>query len=527
MKLFVLLGTILFLTGLPSFSQNCGTCMIPPRVVFYDLEIQTAKPASENETAAWQLLNSIGKITREQLSATTADCIRFIHPLSISTSQGSASVPATEVCDKADYLIVGHIRSSGDGYMLHLELQASCSRTVLTSSDLPFRSSLDSIYVMDISKQPAARFGSLRETINKYAISRRNEDKNTALGSAGRNSIIIEPKKYDLSEGEETEVTITVKDCDGTPLAGRTIDFSGGTIDGIPIEGTTGGTVSPAQVVTDGSGKAKVKFKMGKDKSAVLRPHTVYKKPSGGKGVLRTAHRIPKQLQVVEVTIFYFKSEITTLDPSSFMASLLKGKEQRTVVNQDYFVELDHVPADPASGFLILSAPEEGQERTLHIDESGDYSYVEENPEVLLDTRGGAIEIEKQLNKSAVIKEERKISPSRHASIVFFTGNENEPMRFQMALNFENETDLAEGNTVRSAASLTINENTPGAKFSMIKNKDPKSIYKEEYRIMYLNKDLGSMDEANKYLNNPIKRLDGGMHYTGTEALAVFIRVFR
>ena len=152
---------------------------------------------------------------------------------------------------------------------------------------------------------------------------------------------------------------------------------------------------------------------------------------------------------------------------------------------------------------------------------------MEENPDVFLDTRGGAIEFENQLNKSAVIKEERKISPSRHASIVFFTGNENEPMRFQMALNFENETDLAEGNTVRSAASLTINENTPGAKFSMIKNKDPKSIYKEEYRIMYLNKDLGSMDEANKYLNNPIKRLDGGMHYTGTEALAVFIRVFR
>lgn len=502
--------------------------MIPPTVVSDELDIQLTKPSGENEIATWQLLSSMGKFIRENLSQSNAGCIRFIHPLSISsfqTNPGTTLTTSKEVCSKSDYLITGNIRQSGSGYQLHLELQASCSGKVLFSSDLPFHSEIDSSYIIDIAKKAAAGLSPLREKINNYAIAQRKQDMNTAFGGSGRNAITIEPKKNNLSAGEETELEITLKDCDGMALAGRKIDFSSATIEGIPIEGTSGGTVTPAQVITDGSGKAKVKFKMGKDKSAVVRPHTIYKKPSGGTGVMRTARTIPKPLEVVEVSIHYFKSEVTTLNPSSFMSSLIKGKEQRTVVDQGYVCEFDHVPVDPSTGFLVLSVPEEGQYRALYHEELGNYSYVEESPDVFLNTEGGAIEIEKQLHKSSVIKEEREINPGRHASIVFFTGNDAEPMRFDLTLNFENEKDLAEGSSVRSAASFSINQNTPGAKFTVKKITDPKSPYKAEYKIEYLNKDLGSMDEINKGLKNPIKRLDGGMYYTGTEALGVLIRV--
>jgi hypothetical protein len=519
MKL-ILVSVILFSFVHSSFSQTCSTCFFPPKVVIEDLDIQVGKQPSGGDDANFQALSAMGAMNRNFLEETNRTCVRFVDPLSIINTKspdGSSAV----LCQKSDYLITRTIKASGAAYVLHLEVKTSCSGQTLASSDQTFQSLEDTAYLRTVAENAALALGPLGEKINRYTLDLRKTDREFALGNTGGSAITIEPKKNDLSPNEETDVVVTLKDCDGAPLAGRKINFMTETVEGVPIEGTTGGTVTPSQVITDGFGRATVKFKMGKDKSAMIRPHSVYKKPSGGKGVMKTGVKLPRVLAYVSVDILYFKDEKTTTDVSAFMP-LLKGQPKVTTVSQDYYISFDHISQDARTGFLVIAVPEEGQDRTVYYDTLGNYSYVDDDPTVTLDTRGGAIEIIKEMSKHYVDKDKREVNPRRQASVVFFKGNDVEPMRFDLGLNWETDAEVAEGTSVRGAASLSINPNTIGAKFKVFKSKS--TTYKTEYTIEYLNKDLGSMDDYNKATGKNLQRLSGAIYYTGTEALLVRIR---
>lgn len=522
MKPVLLLSAFLLLNK-SIFSQACSRCFIKPKVVAFDLDMQLPKPTDKKTAEQWANLYSLGELSREFLKNANRGCLRLVPPATISTTQTTAPAPGAQqaFCHKADYLIAGDVHPSGDGYVLHLELQTSCSRQALAKADQSFHSSDDTAYLRSIAEKAAMQLGPLSEKINQFAVNQRKADKEVAISNGG-GTISVEPKKDNLLPGEETEVQIALNDCDGAPLAGRKISFVAEAVDGGNIEGTTGGTVTPSQVITDASGKATVKFKMGKDKSAVIRPHTVYKKPSGDRAVMRGGRKLPRELAYVTISLLYSREEETTGDISAFMP-LLKGQKKRTTIQQDYWMNFDHISKDAHTGYLILSVPEEGQDRNNVVDEGGTYSYIDDDPEVTLDTRGGAIEVQEQISQHNVVKEEREVGPNpkRGASVVFFLGNDKEPMHFDLALNFENEEDLATGSSLTGAASLSISPSTPGATFKVIKLSDP--IYKKEYRIEYINKDLGSVDELNKLTGNHLPRLTGALYYTGTELLTVRI----
>jgi hypothetical protein len=55
---------------------------------------------------------------------------------------------------------------------------------------------------------------------------------------------------------KDTEFEIEIKDCDGQPLKEMVIELTKLVLEGMSIDGTRGGTVLPAKLTTDASGKS-------------------------------------------------------------------------------------------------------------------------------------------------------------------------------------------------------------------------------------------------------------------------------
>lgn len=106
----------------------------------------------------------------------------------------------------------------------------------------------------------------LLQTIRTFEVNKRNSDVTVAIRDkfTTAQEITVTPKKTKLNVGESVDVDIEMIDCDGVPLGNRDISFVGDPEDSVlMIPSTTGGTVEPSTVTTDGSGKATVKFTAG------------------------------------------------------------------------------------------------------------------------------------------------------------------------------------------------------------------------------------------------------------------------
>jgi hypothetical protein len=305
----ILLASAFVVYTLQCFAQQCGNCKQTPSVANYDLEVQVPKPdvnnLKNNEWLEWLQLFWLSKQANATLFQNNKNCIRFTQPVdaiisseSFTTKDGIEVPPLLEEnemikvgetytnlppsCDVSrfgNYITTGYVKKSGDGYVMHLEIQAACSRKTVAAADVPFQLSASGQNSINIGQQAVAQLSPLIEKIKQFELKERQENKKAALEGGTEDAITIKPKKRILVAGEQTELEITMKDCDGEPLANREIVFTKATLNGMPMSaGTTGGTVTASTVTTDAGGKAKASFKMGSGKSAIIDAHHFMKR---------------------------------------------------------------------------------------------------------------------------------------------------------------------------------------------------------------------------------------------------------
>ena len=311
----------------PADAQPCDQCG-RPRVALYDCDVQVPRPTIPDSIPKWWTLSFPMAVARGEFmnNDPTRTCMTFLDGAMINANelQGGTlqfgneyeNLPPDGPVNSADYLITGSVAGSNGNYTLNLELQTAISREVVKSQSANFS--------YDITSQQAAgasagsSFIPLFNTIRDFEVNKRDEDVTVAIGNMLE--ISVKPQKNKVDTGEVIDVALEMIDCDGVPLSYRTIFFGDTTLNGLPLHGTTSGTIDPSVAITDGDGKATVKFKAGHQKGfANIVAWYPNIKPCGRQDVFMGSAIVaieqpPPDLWFVDCTIFYEQS--MTLDSS-------------------------------------------------------------------------------------------------------------------------------------------------------------------------------------------------------------------
>ena len=275
---FSLLFAILISVRIASIAQTCGDCS-RPSIGLYDCYINIPRPDDDPESIiAWQTLFWPSAAARGYMRTNdpTKDCIGWrdgamINAIDLQNGKlkfGAeySNLPAGGPIGSSDYLITSKVQASGSNYIFTLVLETAESREIVKSVELEFGANVESANNAGI--QAALQMMPLFETIRKFEENKRNTDVRVAICDLNMEMITVKPAKKIVNPGETIDVDITMTDCDGVPLANRSIIFVDTTVqinnDTPLLKGTIGGEITPRIAVTDESGKAKVKFKAGK-----------------------------------------------------------------------------------------------------------------------------------------------------------------------------------------------------------------------------------------------------------------------
>lgn len=281
MKTTVLIALFLIIR-VASFAQACDECSFP-RVALYDCHMFVVRPDDPDSIIAWQILYWPAAAARGYIRANDPkeSCIvwkdgAMINALELQNNKlifGSeySNIPPSGEINSVDYLITSHVSTHGSKYLFTLFLETAVSREVVKTVDIEFSGDVES--ANNTGKQAAMQMMPLFETIRKFEINKRNTDVHVAISDLGTKNtvdeITIDPEKPSLDPGETIDVTVRMVDCDGVPLANRTIIFKDTTVKltaetpELPLKGTKGGRVIPDVAVTSASGEVTVRFKAG------------------------------------------------------------------------------------------------------------------------------------------------------------------------------------------------------------------------------------------------------------------------
>jgi len=508
--------------------QSCSMCKRTPKICHYDFFVLENKPEDPAKIAEWRQLFWLASFSQDYIFNHNKNCVRFIDPV-VTRATGYQTLvvgltepvlPPSKVPSSVDYIIMGGVIRRGDSYLLQIQLQTACTQQTVAKSEVTFHASADPEYIKSIAEEAAAKISPLEEKINTYANKKREEDKNTAFGSWGSQSIEVVPKKSKLASGQETDVEITLKDCDGTPLANREIRFDKSAIEGFEIKGTTGGTISPSSVKTDGNGKAKAKFKMGATKNAFIRAHYLFNRPSGCPDAMIGS--CPIGGIPVEVTVFYETDQVQSFD-QSMLTPIIQGGKTKQSFTRSHVTKMYFFPKDPKSPYLVLTVPEAKAGESIFEMDLGDFTYSGKFPAVNMVIESGPINLQQKLSRDSVVTNSGHTQKKRPSDITFFLVTEFEPMYFGIEFHCENEDDDNEIRTGPFPGGVTLTKNDYNTKFTIKKITDPQSPYKTDYMIEML-RDPGSLKEVSKDIGKDITGLQKLSGYTGTEVIAVFIR---
>jgi hypothetical protein len=473
-------------------TQECGNCKKTPKVNNYDLEVQVPKPDDTSKLLQWRQLFWLSEFAKSYLFERNKNCVRFVQPLSTNAngnevlvvSQTDPQLPASgNVSKYGDYLVTGFVRQSGEGYIMHMELQTSCSRKKVAASDVPFQLSSDPDYISGIGQQAAASLTPLIDKINEFAKKQRETDKGIAFSNWGKEAITIVPKKQKLAAGEETEIEIIMKDCDGYALGNREIDLSKGSINGMPINGTTGGTVTPSKVITDAGGKAKAKFKMGNEKTAFIRAHYLFNRPTGCADAMIGSCALGAV--PVKLSIEYAVREESTFTPSDVLpGAMFEGGKDHSRFWRIHWTDLYYFPEGPKDKHLVQVGNPELRSRTIYEDEIGEFNYSKHvgASATVIDVPG-IVHVRDNEQKEESESNSGFASPGQGVQIDFFLGDEIEAMYFSLAFIYKNELDENRAGIGGFTSGVTLRKGDKGVSFSTNKITDPQSPYKTEYII--------------------------------------------
>jgi len=287
--LFILFFTI----SLYGFGQECNNCDSYPKLIAFGFDVQVPEPGKEDSTEnlwpQWKALFRLADHVSSKIKAANQNCVGVVLPPPVDTGdvqmmsvggETFVNLPsnpniASDLSVYGNYLMTGNIQKSGEGYLMHIEIQTSCSRKIVAAVDVPFQLSTLAGNVNSVAQQAVAQISPLHEKIRKFEIEERQRDKSLSLLSVNFEPIKITAVKPTLKPGESTEFTIELKDCDGKPIANREILFSQSSFGGLKIHGTLGGSVSPLKLITDANGVAKGRFTLKAGaKEAIINAHS-------------------------------------------------------------------------------------------------------------------------------------------------------------------------------------------------------------------------------------------------------------
>lgn len=513
-------------------AQDCALCGLMPRVSNFDLDVRVPKPADTGKAfIEWRQLFWYAKFAQSKLFELNRNCVHFIQPLAVNAdgtkklvvSQTKPLLPEGNISSQyTDYLVTGYIApSGGDQYLLHLELQSVCGRKRVASADVPFQPTPDPDRTMEVANRAASMLSPLADKIHEFAKNERATNTEVAYSNRDAASISIVPKKRTLAAGEETELQISVKDCDGLALANREIVFTKGAIGGFPINGTTGGTVTPASVRTDNNGKAKAKFKMGNGKNALVCGHLLFKKPSGCPGAMTGS--VPINGVPVKVEIVYSYDESIEFNPQVTLgAAKITGADSYSSITRFYRSVFYHYPSRPKE-YVFLVDPQSGEKsRTVYESAEGYFVYMGKQAEASVDIDFAGVHAEEKLDSAKFELNSGTVKPTHDEQIYFAKATELEPMSFALEFHFFNEELEHPVGTGGFSGMVTLQDGEKGVKITTNKINDPQSPYKTEY-IIDCHRIPGDMEELNKLLGKNLSNNTEEYKHLGKEYLRVRI----
>jgi hypothetical protein len=144
-----------------------------------------------------------------------------------------------------DYLVSGQITGSQGAYTVTVSLQDATTRAQVASGSATFADSSDS---MDAARRAASQLTPVLAKIRAYQRRLKDQSNEMAI-SPPLDQPAVTPARRHLRVGQATDVSLALRDCDGQPLAHRTLKLR-----------ATHGRISPALVKTDRSGRAHAMF---------------------------------------------------------------------------------------------------------------------------------------------------------------------------------------------------------------------------------------------------------------------------
>jgi hypothetical protein len=362
---------VVIIAGSQLFAQaECSKCLLP-KISLFDAEVAIPKPAGEKALWEYEQLFWPMKFANAYIfnNDPSRQCFRFIDKAFIGGKATTGNEPAPEgkfMHDELNYLITSTVTGTGENSRMVLEIQTSCDRKTVASTEVSFSWSDGPDALEKAGHQAALQLMPLEEKIMDYA--KRMRETNNLYMLSGKNAEIkIKPKKTKLGVGEETEVDIQAIDCDGYLLKNRKIVFTRGSLNGMVINGTEGGVVSPSTVITDEQGKAKVKFKLTRaDGNATIYAHFLGLNPAGCNDVVfGRAHigGIPVQ---VSLDYIYHNSQEAIANPK-LLHQVQTSLGLSTWGYKRHTLRLLCYPAKPLQNDFSLSIPSKSGEPPIKV----------------------------------------------------------------------------------------------------------------------------------------------------------------
>jgi hypothetical protein len=365
------LSVVILFCALPFLvmSQDCGNCKAVPSIALFDLDVQVAQPELKGEQTQgfleWKQLYWLGRFANNYLYQRNKNCVKFTQPPSDENNQLKVGDVETNLprgkknlSQYGNYLVTGSVKQSATGYVMHVELQSTCSRKVVAFCDVPFAISSILENSEAIAEQAAARLSPIVDKIKKFEKEERQENKLFVLGGADPELIKITPAKTKLSLGEQTEFTLQVNDCDGVPLAGKEIVFAQGSSAGFSIPGTIGGSVTPAKLVTDLKGIAKGSFKYTGGKLAVINAHALTQSPQNCESAIIGSIQLDA-LPAYKITVNYSKTASDSFKVNTEQDRVSMKANERKSEDVLYSFSLLYYPSSiPKDGDQIIIMPQ-------------------------------------------------------------------------------------------------------------------------------------------------------------------------
>jgi hypothetical protein len=306
--------------------------------------------------------------------------------------------------------------------------------------------------------------------IAEFEVLQRKESNQPFGGDLDGGTIDVQILNRDIGVGQQTGIVLLMKDCDGKLLADHEVTFSK----------TKGGTVSPAKVKTDAQGKALANFKLSSSLNgeAVIIAESA---PINAKGCrdLYTGEAVMLAPPAYNVSVHYVKKGMRTIkwkSADSILAITLADE------SEGYFVKANicfyHYTSYSGKKTSIQIYPEEFEkDKSVIIDRDGysNFYKISNSPEI-------------------------EVVPlnARHKIAADTTENVNSTYLLPpwVAMDFKNDTlynfeinfdfpDNEKGSPPASGA-LRCRQGDKGVSFKTRKINDPKSPYKMENIITYL-----------------------------------------